>query len=47
VRGKPGNEATTPRIIASSASLLFRVGQEITLPGSATDPEDGALANDK
>jgi hypothetical protein len=42
-----GNEAPTPKITAPSTSLLFRVGQEITLTGSATDPEDGTLADDQ
>ncbi len=30
-------------ISSPSADLLFRVGQQITLSGSATDPEDGQL----
>ncbi len=47
VQLKGGNEATTPRITAPSTSLLFRVGQELTLTDSATDPEDGAMANDE
>ena len=38
-----GNRAPTPSIGSPSATLLFRVGQQITLSGSATDPEDGAL----
>ena len=44
---KAGNKVTTPRITAPSTSLLFRVGQELTLTGSATNLEDGALANDQ
>ncbi len=47
VQLKVGNEATTPRITAPSTSLLFRVGQELTLTDNATDPEDGAMANDQ
>ena len=38
-----GNEAPTPVIESPSEDLLFRVGQQITLSGSATDPEDGQL----
>jgi len=37
------NEAPTPLIESPPADLLFRVDQEITLSGSATDPEDGQL----
>jgi len=44
VRIDAGNEAPTPVIESPSADLLFRVGQQITLSGSATDPEDGQLA---
>jgi PKD repeat protein len=44
VRIDAGNEAPTPQIESPSAGLLFRVGQKITLSGSATDPEDGQLA---
>ena len=43
VRIDAGNEAPTPVIESPSADLLFRVGQQITLSGSATDPEDGQL----
>ncbi len=39
-----GNEAPTPLIDSPSADLLYRVGQQITLSGSAKDPEDGQLA---
>jgi glucose/arabinose dehydrogenase/Ca2+-binding RTX toxin-like protein len=43
VRIDAGNEAPTPVIESPSAGLLFKVGQPITLRGSATDPEDGQL----
>jgi glucose/arabinose dehydrogenase/PKD repeat protein len=43
VRIDAGNEAPDPTIGSPSADLLFKVGQQITLSGSATDPEDGAL----
>lgn len=43
VRIDVGNEAPTPVIESPSADLLFRVGQQITLSGSATDPQDGQL----
>jgi glucose/arabinose dehydrogenase len=43
VRIDAGNEAPDPAIDSPSADLLFRVGQQITLSGSATDAEDGAL----
>ena len=43
VRIDAGNEAPNPVIESPSAGMLFRVGQQITLRGSATDPEDGAL----
>jgi glucose/arabinose dehydrogenase len=38
-----GNEGPTPVIESPSADLLYRVGQQIILSGSATDPEDGQL----
>ena len=38
-----GNEAPTPVITSPSANKLFKVGEQITLSGSATDPEDGQL----
>jgi glucose/arabinose dehydrogenase len=38
-----GNTAPVPVINAPAASLRYRVGQQITLQGSATDAEDGAL----
>ena len=43
VRIDAGNRAPSPSIGSPSAGLLFRVGQQITLSGSATDPEDGQL----
>jgi glucose/arabinose dehydrogenase/PKD repeat protein len=43
VRIYAGNEAPTPVIESPSADVLFKVGQQITLRGRATDPEDGAL----
>ncbi len=43
VRIDAGNEAPTPVIESPAADMLFRVDQEITLSGSATDPEDGQL----
>jgi glucose/arabinose dehydrogenase len=44
VRIDAGNKAPTPLIGSPSAGLLFRVGQQIMLSGSATDPEDGQVA---
>jgi len=38
-----GNRAPTPTITSPAAGSTFVVGQTITLTGSATDPEDGAL----
>jgi glucose/arabinose dehydrogenase len=38
-----GNHAPTATIHSPSPSTLFRVGEVITLSGSATDVEDGAL----
>ena len=43
VRIDAGNQAPTPVIESPSANLRYRVDQEITLSGSATDPEDGQL----
>jgi len=43
VRIDAGNEAPNLVISSPSADLLFQVGQQITLSGSATDPEDGQL----
>ncbi len=39
----PGKHPPEPTISSPTQNLLFRVGQEITLSGSATDPEDGQL----
>jgi PKD repeat protein len=44
VRIDLGNEGPNPVIESPTADLLFRVGQQITLSGSATDPQDGQLA---
>jgi glucose/arabinose dehydrogenase len=38
-----GNNPPAPSITNPSPSKLFRVGETITLSGSATDPEDGTL----
>ena len=46
VRIDSGNEAPTPVIESPSSDLLFSVGQQITLSGSATDPEDGTLSDE-
>ena len=43
VRIDAGNLAPNPAIESPSADLRYRVGQQITLRGSATDLEDGAL----
>ena len=43
VRIGAGKEAPNAVIESPSANLLYRVGQQITLSGSATDPEDGRL----
>jgi glucose/arabinose dehydrogenase/Ca2+-binding RTX toxin-like protein len=43
VRIDAGNEAPNPVIESPPADLLFKVGQQITFSGSATDPEDGQL----
>ena len=43
VRIDAGNRAPTPTIESPAQDLLFRVGQEIALSASATDPEDGSL----
>lgn len=43
VRIDPGNTAPTPQISSPASTARFAVGQTITLSGSATDPEDGAL----
>jgi hypothetical protein len=44
VRIDSGNEAPTPVIESPSSDVPFRVGEKITLSGSATDPEDGPLS---
>jgi glucose/arabinose dehydrogenase/PKD repeat protein len=38
-----GNNAPQPTIVSPTATQLFRVGETITLQGSATDPQDGTL----
>ncbi|MEJ7654146.1 MAG: hypothetical protein WKH64_12875 [Chloroflexia bacterium] len=38
-----GNTAPSPQIAAPTASKLFRVGEQITLQGSATDAQDGSI----
>lgn len=38
-----GNTPPVPQITAPSTSLRYRVGQPVSLQGSATDPEDGPL----
>lgn len=45
VRIDVGNTAPTVAITSPATTALFAVGQTITLTGSATDIEDGALAN--
>ena len=40
-----GNTPPTPTIEAPSTSKRFRVGEVITLHGSATDPQDGQLSS--
>jgi glucose/arabinose dehydrogenase/PKD repeat protein len=39
----PGKHPPEPTISSPTQNLLFSVGQEITLSGSATDPEEGQL----
>ncbi|MCP9495345.1 MAG: PQQ-dependent sugar dehydrogenase [Pyrinomonadaceae bacterium MAG19_C2-C3] len=43
VRIDAGNTAPQPTIIAPTTDKLFRVGETITLTGSATDAQDGTL----
>jgi Ca2+-binding RTX toxin-like protein len=43
VRIDAGNEAPAPVIESPFADVPFKVGQQITLSGSAADPEDGQL----
>ena len=45
VRIDVGNTAPQPVIQAPTTSKLFRVGEVITLSGSATDAQDGTLPN--
>jgi glucose/arabinose dehydrogenase/PKD repeat protein len=40
---QPGNTAPSPTIVSPAAGQTFRVGQTITLTGSATDTQDGTL----
>ncbi len=43
VQVSPGNTPPTPSISSPAAGALFRVGQSVTLTGSATDAQDGTL----
>ncbi len=45
VRIDAGNEPPEPIIESPAASKLFKVGEELVLQGSATDPQDGPLAD--
>ncbi len=45
VRIDVGNTPPTPTITAPTASTRFRVGQSLTLQGSATDAQDGTLSD--
>jgi len=47
VRIDVGNTAPQPTIISPATTQLFRVGETITLQGSATDAQDGNLANNR
>lgn len=48
VEAFPGDTARpAPKIDAPTADMLFKVGQKITLQGSATDADDGPLADSK
>jgi glucose/arabinose dehydrogenase len=40
---QPGNQPPVPTITSPSATATFRVGQAVTLTGTATDPQDGTL----
>jgi PKD repeat protein len=40
----PGNRPPNVSIDSPAASKLFKVGEQITLTGSATDPQDGQLS---
>jgi glucose/arabinose dehydrogenase/PKD repeat protein len=41
----PGNDSPEPTIGAPAVNKLFKVGEQITLQGSATDKQDGQLPN--
>jgi PKD repeat protein len=41
----PGDSPPQPTIASPAAEKLFKVGDQITLSGSAIDPEDGQLGN--
>ena len=45
IRVDPGNTPPTPKIESPTPDKLFRVGETITLRGSATDTEDDATAS--
>ena len=45
VRIDVGNAAPQPTIVSPTSTQLFRVGETITLQGSATDAQDGNLPN--
>jgi glucose/arabinose dehydrogenase len=47
VRIDVGNTPPAPSIIAPAADKLFRVGETITLTGSAADAQDGALPDSR
>ena len=47
VRIDVGNTAPQPTISSPTTNQLFRVGETITLQGSATDAEDGNLPNNR
>lgn len=47
VRIDAGNTAPVPTITSPTSTQLFRVGETITLTGSATDAQDGTLANSR
>ena len=46
VRVDAGNRPPEPTISSPTQDQLFKVGEKIVLRGSATDPEDGQLADD-
>jgi glucose/arabinose dehydrogenase len=47
VQIQAGNTPPAPSIIAPAADKLFRVGETITLTGSASDAQDGALPDSR